>query len=83
MKTYKIAQQRDGQMAKNYKSGMTLREAQQELLKMFNFDAEKNFPNWGLAVAWAKNSEIMQAGSHTDGTRLYWLNNYKYEIVEE
>lgn len=84
MKTYRITWEKDGgQSVYTYAENLTLKEAQAALLKMFNYDAKKTFPNWGLAVFWAKKSENMQAGSHTDGTRLYWWNNNKYEIVEE
>lgn len=85
MKIYRITEQRDGQMAKNYKNGMTLREAQQELLKMANYDLEANYPNWGLLVAATRNKPASFSASCTlsDGTRSYNYDVYTYRIESE
>lgn len=85
MKTYKITEQKDGQKKVTYKSGMTLNEAQAEMLKMANHDLNKNFPNWGLVVAFGhKNNDFdFYAQSCPDGTRYYNYDVYYYKIEEE
>lgn len=95
MKTYSIVKetnpylaQRDGmgrQTKITLEKGLTLKEAQKELLRMFNYDCETNYPNWGLAVAISgKRGEAGEAyKSHSDGTRAYEYDSRYYSIEEE
>ena len=86
MKTYKITERREGRNSATYKGGMTLKEAQAELLKMANFDLGRNFTNWGLIVAFApkfNNGYFAASRTAEDGTRSYYYDVYSYEIVEE
>lgn len=89
MTTYKIIgktnsyiAQRDGQFNGKceiiIESGLSLREAQKELLSMFNNDYETSYSNWGLVRC---NSDM--ATSHSDGTRGYEYDSRYFEIEEE
>lgn len=94
MKTYSIVKetnpylaQRDGMGRKTkitLEKGLTLKEAQKELLRMFNKDCKTNYPNWGLAVA--TSSKLGEAGeaspSRPDGTRFYEYDSRYYSIEE-
>lgn len=95
MKTYSIVKetnpylaQRDGmgrQTKITLEKGLTLKEAQKELLRMFNYDCETNYPNWGLAVAISsKRCDACEAyKTRSDGTRLYEYDSRYYGIEEE
>lgn len=66
--------------------GLSLKEAQDELLKMYNRDYEDErpyAPNWGLAVIHSKRHCYGAHPTADDGTRTYIYDCYKYSIVEE
>lgn len=90
MKTYKITGKTNGYIASrdiNFKGntyvtlaeGLTLREAQEELLEMFNNDKDTNFSNWGLA----RCNYPGETSSYKDGTRSYEEDSRYYSIEEE
>lgn len=62
--------------------GMTLREAQKELLRMFNYDFDAYYSNWGHVVL-ATRRKHDSAYSHSDGIRGYNNDTTIYEIEEE
>lgn len=80
-KTNSYIAQRDGKFKGKceivIESGLTLREAQKELLSMFNNDYGTFYNNWGLVLC---NSGM--AYSHSDGTRGYEYDSRYYEIDE-
>lgn len=90
MKTYKITGKTNGYIANrdiNFKGntyvtlveGLTLREAQEKLLDMFNEDKNTNFKNWGLA----RCNYPWETSSFKDGTRSYEEDSRFYSIEEE
>lgn len=91
MKKYQIISRTDGYHARRYgrkcevveKSGMTLQEAQKELLRMFNYDFEKSCPNWGAAVMATRARIDGAIPTASDGTRVYNYDIWSYEITEE
>ena len=88
--TYRIISKTDHYHAQRYgrkcveieAEGMTLREAQKELLRMFNYDFDTYYANWGHAVLTSRR-KFDGAYSHSDGTRGYTNDIWKYEIEEE
>ncbi len=64
-------------------SGLTLKEAQDKLLKLFCNDAEQYFPNWGVACAWKRGGDLHAYPTHEDGTRTYDDDVFTVSIVEE
>lgn len=60
-------------------SGMTLREAQEKLLDMFNHDYDTSFRNWGLV----RCNHPMNTATSCDGTRSYDYDSRYYSIDEE
>ena len=94
MKTYNIVKetnpylaQRDGMGRKTkvvLESGLTLKEAQKELLRMFNHDFDCYCPNWGLAVAISnkRNESVVATPTFADGTRSYESDSRYYSIEE-
>lgn len=65
------------------KSGLTLKEAQHEIIDMYNKDYEEqiSFPytNWGLV----RSNDQLRTWSHKDGTRGYEYDSRYYAIEEE
>ena len=60
--------------------GLSLREAQKKMLKMFNEDYDTYFPNWGLVRAHFP----FNSSTFYDGTRSYGFDSRYYGIeVEE
>lgn len=55
---------------------LTLREAQRELLRMYNYDYDTCWSNWGLAVIHGNGS----AWSGADGNRSYEYDSRVYSI---
>ena len=96
MKTYKIIGKTNSYIANrdarfNGKTeilvmgNLTLKEAQKELLAMYNgeFGGERAYaPNWGIAVIQSKNSAF-GAGSHPDGTRFFEYDSRVFSIEEQ
>lgn len=65
--------------------GLTLREAQKELLKIY-WNLSECYPkNWGLAtIAENRNgNSSFDLGSHPDGTRYLHYDVYIYRIEED
>lgn len=94
MKTYAIIKTRDGfcgqpGMRENLSTGLTLKDAQSELLRLFNIEIEKHeavgtFRNWGLACAWDGKETIMKAyKTSSDGTRYFRYDVYEWAIIPE
>ena len=88
--TYKIVAKTNGYIANRdikfkgkteivIKKGLSLREAQQELLHMFNKDYDTQFTNWGLVRRYKPNYSY----SFTDGTREYTWDSRTFKIVKE
>ncbi len=94
MKTYAIIKVRDGfcgqsGMKENLSTGLTLKDAQRELLRLFNIEIEKHeavsaFKNWGLACAWDGKDTTMKAyKTGSDGTRYFRYDVYEWAIIPE
>lgn len=90
MKTYKIIgntnsyiAQRDiefkGKTTVVINKGLSLRQAQIELLHLFNEDFGTRFPNWGLVRA----NYPFNSSTYSDGTRSYEFDSRYYRIEEE
>jgi hypothetical protein len=90
MTTYKITGNTNGYIANrdgrfNGKceitlvSGLTLKEAREELLRMFNNEYETSFPNWGVVM----NSKIGKdyCTRHQDGTYTFEYDS-RYFMIE-
>lgn len=60
--------------------GLSLKEANNELLNMFNNDYETSFTNWGIAQRLKRCPTI---GKWSDGTRYYEYDSRTYEIIKE
>ena len=90
MKTYKITKhftcpyigQRNGG-DKELRTGLTLKEAQKELLNMFNEQFETYAPNWGAAVLMTKNNVHQAYPTRDDGTRLFEWDARQFIIEED
>ena len=96
MKTYKIISKTNSYIANRdarfngkteilISGNLTLKEAQQELLAMYNgeFCGERAYaPNWGIAVIQASKSAF-GAGSHPDGTRFFEYDSRIFSIEEQ
>lgn len=89
MKTYKITGRTNSYIAQRdinfngkteivIKSVMTLKEAQQELLQMFNQDYDTYYKNWGIAASNNWNA----SKTREDGTRSYEYDSRYYSIEE-
>lgn len=94
MKTYAIIKTRDGfcgqpGMRETLSTGLTLKDAQRELLRLFNIEIEKHeavsaFKNWGLACAWdGKETTIKAFKTGPDGTRYFRYDVYEWAIIPE
>ena len=94
MKTYAITKTRDGfcrqtGMRETLSTGLTLKDAQRELLRLFNIEIEKHeavsaFKNWGLACAWDGKETTMKAyKTSSDGTRYFRYDVYEWAIIIE
>lgn len=59
--------------------GLSLKEAQEKLLDMFNEDYETYFRNWGLA----RSHYPYNTTTYKDGTRSYEYDSRYYYIAEE
>lgn len=90
MKTYKITAKTNGYIASrdihfngreeySVKTGLSLKEAQQNLIEFFNSDYDTNFSNWGLIRINHPNN----SSSFPDGTRSYEYDSRYYRIEEE
>lgn len=88
--TYKIIGKTNGYIAQRdinfngkteivIESGLTLKEAQDKLLDMFNEDYETYFRNWGLA----RMNYPYNTTTYEDGTRSYDYDSRMYEIDAE
>ena len=73
MKTYQITKQRDGERRKQIISeGLELRDAQKELLQLFNNKFDTCYKNWGIAVSATKDyAETYATPTFPDGTRWF------------
>ena len=84
MKTYKITKQRDGERSKQIISeGIELRDAQKELLQLFNNKFDTCYKNWGIAVAATKGTCEGARPTFSDGTRSFSQDVYTWRIEEE
>lgn len=84
MKTYKITKQRDGERSKQIISeGLGLKEAQQELLQIFNNKYDTCYKNWGIAVSATKGTNEGARNTFSDGTRSFSQDVYTWRIEEE
>lgn len=61
------------------KRGMTLKEAQKELLEMFNEDYGTGYKNWGHA----RQKEPFKTTTWNTGERRYEFDSRTYTIVKE
>lgn len=67
-------------------SGLTLKEAQKELIDLYNelYDGERPFArNWGLAVIQSHRFVDGAFPTHSDGTRTFEYDGRRYSIEEE
>ena len=94
MKTYAIIKTRDGFCGQSWmkialSTGLTLKDAQRELLRLFNIEIEKHeavsaFKNWGLACAWeGKDTTLKAYKTSSDGTRYFRYDVYEWAIISE
>lgn len=60
-------------------TGLTLKEAQQKLLQLFNEDYGTYFSNWGLV----RCNHPWGTSSYKDGTRAYEYDSRYYSIEKE
>lgn len=67
-----------GKCEVTFKENLTLREAQKELLRMYNYDYDTCWSNWGLAVIHSNG----YAWSGDDGIRTYVYDSRAYNIEE-
>lgn len=67
-----------GKCEVTFKEGLSLREAQKELLRMYNYDYHTCWSNWGLAVIHSN----LHAWSGDDGIRTYEYDSRRYCIEE-
>lgn len=93
MKTFKIIGTTNGYIAQRdslfngkcrieLATGLSLREAQEKLLQMFNEDYETCFSNWGHACLYTMRS-CFSCATYKDGTRSYQYDSRCYSIEEE
>ena len=93
-KTYRIIEKTDGyRAARNAKfngkceiticSCMTLEQAHDELLRLFNNEFGMDCPNWGMAVIRTRDRVFGAAPTFKDGTRSFDYDGYGYSIEEE
>lgn len=68
---------------KTVETALTLKEAQDKLLKLFCEDAQQYFPNWGVACAWKQGGDLYARPTHKDGTRTYCNDVFSVSIVQE
>jgi hypothetical protein len=94
MKTYKIIGKTNGYIANRdpkfggkteivIAKGLTLKNAQEQLLDMFNADHNLNAANWGMAVIITRDKVEGATPTFKDGTRSYEYDSRRYSIEEE
>lgn len=94
MKTYKIIGKTNGYIANRdakfggkteivIAKGLTLKNAQEQLLAMFNNDHDLNADNWGMAVILTRGKVFGAIPTFKDGTRSYEYDSRRYSIEEE
>lgn len=65
------------------KTFVTLKEAQRELLSIFNSVTDVYLPNWGLVIChYSGYKNGISATSHRNGLRSFEYDAYKYTIEE-
>lgn len=62
---------------------LSLKEAQNELLRMFNNCFELDCKNWGMAVIASKERAEGAYKTHDDGTRCFEYDGRTFSIEEE
>ena len=62
---------------------LTLKEAQNELLRMFNKCFELDCKNWGMAVIATRNRAEGAYKTHDDSTRCFEYDGRTFSIEEE
>ena len=62
---------------------LTLKEAQNELIRMFNKCFELDCSNWGMAVIASKERAEGADKTHEDGTRSFDYDSRTFSIEEE
>ena len=62
---------------------LTLKEAQNELLRMFNNCFELDCKHWGIAVIATKSRVFCAYKTHDDGTRCFDYDGRTFSIEEE
>ena len=62
---------------------LTLKEAQEKLLSMFNECYELGCSNWGMAVIASKERAEGAYKTHEDGTRSFDYDSRSFSIEEE
>lgn len=84
MKTYKIIEKTAGQRTvKIIETNLELKDAQKELLELFNRRHDLNAKKWGLAVILTKDRHDGATPTFRDGTRSFSYDNKTYSIEEE
>lgn len=68
---------------KTVETGLTLKEAQDKLLKLFCEDAQQYFPNWGVACGWKGGQDLFAYPTRKDGTRTYHDDVFAVSIMQE
>ena len=64
-----------------FKDDLSLKEAQKELLRMYNHDNDTCYSNWGLAVIHSAK-RIDGAFTYSNGMRCYRYDSRDYMIEE-
>lgn len=93
-KTFKIVGRTNGWIAArdsqfngkteiDVEKNLTLKEAQNELLRMFNNCFELDCKNWGIAVIATKSRVFRAYKTHDDGTRCFDYDGRTFSIEEE
>lgn len=84
MKTYKIIEKTAGQRTvRIIETNLEIKDAQKELLDLFNRRHDLNVNNWGLAVILTKDRPDGATSTFRDGTRSFSYDNKTYSIEEE
>ena len=73
----------NGKTAIDVEKNLTLKEAQNELLRMFNKCFELDCKNWGMAVIATRNRAEGAFKTRNNGTRCFDYDGRTFSIEEE
>ena len=73
----------NGKTEIDVEKNLTLKEAQNELLRMFNNRFELDCKHWGMAVIATKSRVFCAYKTHDDSTRCFDYDSRTFSIEEE